>query len=415
MFKLLAAVTILFISIGAEASSVYERVLEKSFFKGDLKKARSMIDKGASITAIGSRIWYNNPSYKQVKFLIDNGYPIKSKTQCILEEILYEDDSHVKDLFKKTKLLVDNGVDLVCKFKGRKKTEDLLIFSLMRLTRKSGSLHKNFLTKERKKAILYILNKMSPKQISTLYPFYRYGDFLGYKKPLSYLDTDNNKFNRQIFKLMINKGTSINEPIWLNKDKTSKFYPINKAIYMGSLELVKFCLNKKANTDITIKTDNKDYNVLDYAHLLRKDNIELYLLEKGLKYHYFSELNPHKKGDRVELKGDVIIDHKQNLMWQKGAHNAYGWEDGKEYCKNLTLHGFDDWRLPTAKEFKNLSGIADKFLVQGMTYQTTTFNKKGKYFGAYLGYNKHNREVRNFWMEKYQLTPYAKCVRKIKQ
>jgi len=418
MLRLLVAIIVLFVSTGIEANTVYERVLEKSFFKGDLKKAQSMIDKGANISAIGSRVWYNNPSYKQVKFLIDNGYPLKSKTQCILKEILYENnrygDGQVKDLFQKTKLLVDNGVDLVCEFEGKNKTEDLLIFSIMKLTQKSGTFNKKFLTKERKKAILYVLNKMSLKQINTLYRFHRYDKFLGYYKPLKYLDTTNNEFNRKIFKLLINKGTSINEPIWISKDKTTKYYPIFKAISIGSLELVEFCLDKKADTQKIYATGNEDYNILDYAHLRKEDEIEMYLLEKGLKYHNYSELNPYKEGNRIELKGDVIIDHKQNLMWQKGAYDAYGWKDGVEYCKNLTLHGFDDWRLPTSKEYQNLSGVADKFLVPGITYQTSTFNKKEAYFGAYLGHNKHKRDVQNFWIKKYQLSPYAKCVRKLK-
>lgn len=296
MRKLLIALAVLFISIQSEAATVYERVLDKSFFNNDLKKAQSMIKKGAKITAVGNRIWYNHPSYKQVKFLIDNGYPLKSDSYCILNKILNEKNP-VKDLFRKTKLLVDNGVDMTCENVNPEYHEKPLIFRIVSLSQYN-------MIKERKKAIYYVLSKMNKKQINSKFQVNEYNlngsfDYVKYyEKALNVLATTNNQFNRKIFKLLINKGTTIDEPIYISPKKkgsyyppNGKYYPINQAINMGSLELVKFCLNKKANPNVMYTYKNEEYNALDYAHLKNQDDIEMYLLDKGLKYHYYSKLN----------------------------------------------------------------------------------------------------------------------------
>ena len=147
-----------------EANTIYERILEKSFFSGDLKKAKSMINKGANITTIDESIWYNNPSYKQVKFLVENGYPLKSLNRCILEDILYQKRSP-KDLFRKTKLLVENGVDMTCTDVNPQYHKRPLIFKVVAITRAK----KEFLTPERKKTVLYIIKQMNSKQINDFF------------------------------------------------------------------------------------------------------------------------------------------------------------------------------------------------------------------------------------------------------
>jgi len=51
------------------------------------------------------------------------------------------------------------------------------------------------------------------------------------------------------------------------------------------------------------------------------------------------------------LLNEIITDTKTGLMWQKEtAPRTYTWQEAVEYCKNLTLAGYDDWRLPTIEE-----------------------------------------------------------------
>ena len=51
------------------------------------------------------------------------------------------------------------------------------------------------------------------------------------------------------------------------------------------------------------------------------------------------------------VTGDVIVDKLQNLMWQNDDDKLQRtYATAKESCHNLILGGYDDWRLPSAKE-----------------------------------------------------------------
>jgi len=53
----------------------------------------------------------------------------------------------------------------------------------------------------------------------------------------------------------------------------------------------------------------------------------------------------------------TISDQASGLTWmQTDSQQALGWEDALAYCENLSWAGYDDWRLPNAKE---LHGILD--------------------------------------------------------
>jgi len=61
----------------------------------------------------------------------------------------------------------------------------------------------------------------------------------------------------------------------------------------------------------------------------------------------------------------AIDDKKSNLMWEAktsgNINDVYKWREDSnstypaiEYCENLVLNGFNDWRLPNVNEFKSL-------------------------------------------------------------
>ena len=51
----------------------------------------------------------------------------------------------------------------------------------------------------------------------------------------------------------------------------------------------------------------------------------------------------------------TITDNATGLMWQiKDDGKTRNWKDSLEYANNLTLAGYDDWRLPTAKELQSI-------------------------------------------------------------
>jgi len=51
----------------------------------------------------------------------------------------------------------------------------------------------------------------------------------------------------------------------------------------------------------------------------------------------------------------TVTDKATGLMWQKADSGAtYKWKDALGYCSTLKLAGYDDWRLPNAKELQSI-------------------------------------------------------------
>ncbi len=54
----------------------------------------------------------------------------------------------------------------------------------------------------------------------------------------------------------------------------------------------------------------------------------------------------------------VVTDTMTGLMWQQAVDSqSYVWSAAKTYCNDLTLAGYDDWRLPTRIELVSLIDV----------------------------------------------------------
>lgn len=68
-----------------------------------------------------------------------------------------------------------------------------------------------------------------------------------------------------------------------------------------------------------------------------------------------AEALPSGPGSYTDLGGGVIKDNLTGLQWQQAtAPGTYTWLQAIEYCQNLSLGGYDDWRLPAVKELSTL-------------------------------------------------------------
>ena len=57
----------------------------------------------------------------------------------------------------------------------------------------------------------------------------------------------------------------------------------------------------------------------------------------------------------IDNNDGTVTDPTTGLMWQKGSSPArYVWEDALVYAENLSLAGYDDWRLPNRNELHSL-------------------------------------------------------------
>jgi hypothetical protein len=61
------------------------------------------------------------------------------------------------------------------------------------------------------------------------------------------------------------------------------------------------------------------------------------------------------KNDLKDNGDKTITDEATGLMWtQDDDGNGMTWEDALEYAENATYAGYDDWRLPNAKELQSI-------------------------------------------------------------
>ena len=65
----------------------------------------------------------------------------------------------------------------------------------------------------------------------------------------------------------------------------------------------------------------------------------------------------------LSLSSDVVIDSKTGLMWQDNSDAKYtkkDWKGALDFCSELRLAGYDDWRLPTVKELETIVGTSPR-------------------------------------------------------
>lgn len=66
---------------------------------------------------------------------------------------------------------------------------------------------------------------------------------------------------------------------------------------------------------------------------------------------------PPDRPSNYTVSGGTVMDNVTKLMWQQGiSPTNLTWENARTYCRDLSLNGHTDWRLPTRIE---LISIAD--------------------------------------------------------
>ncbi|MBD0777621.1 DUF1566 domain-containing protein [Maribacter sp. ANRC-HE7] len=80
----------------------------------------------------------------------------------------------------------------------------------------------------------------------------------------------------------------------------------------------------------------------------------------------------YKKGGTMsytDYNDETVTDNVTGLMWQKiPTTDEFTWEEAKEYCENLELGGYDDWRMPSAKELFSISDFSNGWPYLNINY-----------------------------------------------
>ena len=110
----------------------------------------------------------------------------------------------------------------------------------------------------------------------------------------------------------------------------------------------------------------------------------------------------------------IVTDNETGLQWQDNASATKTWQNAINYCEDLTLGDYDDWRLPNINE---LTSIVDdtkispslsyvfKFFASNYYWSSTTYAGNSGYawiVGFYYGFQ-------NYYDKSYSL--YVRCVR----
>ena len=83
-----------------------------------------------------------------------------------------------------------------------------------------------------------------------------------------------------------------------------------------------------------------------------------FLILLSFYFHSFLTLPVYAANRFVDNGDGTISDTKTGLMWvSKDNGVPINWPDAVEYCKNLRVGGYTDWRMPTIDE---LEGLYDK-------------------------------------------------------
>jgi len=61
------------------------------------------------------------------------------------------------------------------------------------------------------------------------------------------------------------------------------------------------------------------------------------------------------------MASDVVVDDETGLIWQDSSYIASkNWSGAKSYCKNLSLGGYSNWRLPNIDELISIVDTSRK-------------------------------------------------------
>jgi len=83
--------------------------------------------------------------------------------------------------------------------------------------------------------------------------------------------------------------------------------------------------------------------------------------------------NPPPAGRLIDNGDGTVTDTDTGLMWQQAtAPDTYSWQAALAYCADLSLGGYNDWRLPTYKELAALGDLSRFNPAFKTTYFTDT-------------------------------------------
>lgn len=168
------------------------------------------------------------------------------------------------------------------------------------------------------------------------------------------------------------------------------------------------CNNPAKNKAYLKVTENKTNNYIQIATgqvALYSEDGEV-LNELQSKDSLYGQDANYLKGNKMAYQKNedgTTKDLNSGLTWQEvPTTKGFDWKDAKAYCENLELGGYDDWRMPTAKELFSISDFSEGWPYLDTTYfslvNNTHVDKSEQYWTSnqYVGYTEEGRYTAAF-------------------
>lgn len=149
----------------------------------------------------------------------------------------------------------------------------------------------------------------------------------------------------EIAKMLIEQGADVN--CHLSETGTTA---LHSAASKGHIDIAKLLISNGADIQAS---DYDGETVRAYAAENGHSEI-IELLDQPATW-----AEPGKTDRPADLGKNILVDSKSGLMWQReddGIERSY--RDANSYCENLSLDGFDGWRLPTIGELATIFNSA---------------------------------------------------------
>ena len=145
------------------------------------------------------------------------------------------------------------------------------------------------------------------------------------------------------------------------------------------------------NSDELSKRDNYIQIATGQISLYDEDGNVVPTLQSGDSL--FGQDANYLKGEKMSYKKNddgTTTDLNSGLMWQEiPTSEGFDWQGASEYCENLELGGYDDWRMPTLKELYSISDFSSGWPYLDTSYFSLVNNKNVDKSEQYWSNNKY--------------------------
>jgi len=213
------------------------------------------------------------------------------------------------------------------------------------------------------------------------------------------------QFERSFENMELKKGKS---KILVLSEFKIRYFLVNGKLYPVRQGEIVIEVNAGLNT-IIVKDENGyiKFELETWRNEFIKKNIGLneYVRKPKEAFEYEDQLE-YEKILSKPINDYIVVDQQTRLIWQKGEPGEMKWQKAMDYCNNISLSNYSDWRLPNKDELYTAHKIKSKFpkFVSSSYWSSTDAGGTSNAWGVYFGngdVNYYGKSVNN----------YVRCVR----